>query len=155
MRVRDIMTSPVVTARPDTTVPAVAELLVRHRISAVPVLDDTDAVVGLVSEHDLLGKPGATAAEVMTTALVTVTEDALVDDVAHLLVDRRIGRVPVLSGGRLVGILSRADVVATLATEWVCRTCGEPVRGLGLPARCPRCQGAGERFVLQEQPPGP
>lgn len=154
VQARDIMTSPVITTSPGSTVVAVAELLVSHHISAVPVVDESGAPIGLVSEHDLLAKPGGTAAEVMTTALVTVTEEADIDDVRHLLVERRIRRVPVLAGGRLVGIVSRADVVATLATEWVCPVCGEPVRGLPLPPDCPRCHGAQDRFILQEQPPG-
>lgn len=154
MQVREIMTSPVISTSAEATVAALAELLVRHRISGVPVLDQAGSLVGVVSEHDLLAKPGDTAAEVMTTALVTVTEDAEVDDVRHLLVERRIGRVPVLAGGRLVGIVSRSDVVAILATEWVCRVCGEPVRGSPRPPGCPRCHGGQDRFVLQEQPPG-
>ena len=151
---REIMTTPVISTRPDAPLSAVAELLVRHRISGLPVLDEGEGLVGLVSEHDLLAKEGRTVEDVMTTALVTVTEDADIDDVRHLLVERRIHRVPVVSGGRVVGVISRGDVVATMATEWVCRVCGEPVRGAGAPAGCPRCHGAQHRFVLQEQPPG-
>jgi len=151
---KEIMTTAVISTRSDATLAAVADLLVRHRISGVPVLDEGEALVGLVSEHDLLAKEGRTAADVMTTALVTVTEDTDVDDVRHLLVERRIGRVPVVSGGRVLGIISRGDVVATMATEWVCRVCGESVRGAGAPAGCPRCHSAQDRFVLQEQPPG-
>jgi rubrerythrin len=91
---------------------------------------------------------------VMTTAVVSVTEDTDVADVRQLLVERRIRRVPVLAGGRLVGIVSRADVVAMMATEWVCTACGEPVRGERPPEVCPNCLGGGDRFTLQEQPPG-
>jgi CBS domain-containing protein len=153
-RVAEIMTAPVVTVPLDCLTGEIAKVLVRHRISAVPVVDETGAVAGLVSEHDLLAKTGAVAREVMTTAVVSVTEDTSVDDVRHLLVDRRFGRVPVLAAGRLVGIVSRGDVVALLATEWVCEVCGEPVRGERPPETCPRCLGSGERFTLQEQPPG-
>jgi CBS domain-containing protein len=148
------MTSPVVTVAPHTPTGQIAETLSRHRISAVPVVDGTGAVVGLVSEYDLLARTGRTAREVMTTAVVRVTEDTDIADVRQLLVDRRIRRVPVLAGGRLVGIISRADVVALMATEWVCQVCGEPVRGAGPPDACPKCLGGRERFVLQEQPPG-
>lgn len=148
------MTSPVVTVPLDCLTGEIAKVLGRHRISAVPVVDETGAVAGLVSEYDLLAKAGAVAREVMTTAVVSVTEDTSVDDVRHLLVDRRFGRVPVLAAGRLVGIVSRGDVVALLATEWVCEVCGEPVRGERPPETCPRCLGSGERFTLQEQPPG-
>jgi CBS domain-containing protein len=71
------MTSPVVTVTEDTPVPQVAAMLRARRISAVPVLDAAGAVVGLVSEYDLLARPGDTAAEVMTRAVVSVTEDTM------------------------------------------------------------------------------
>jgi CBS domain-containing protein len=153
-RAGEIMTTPVVTVPPDTPTGEVAETLGRHRISAVPVVDEAGGVVGLVSDYDLLAKPGRTARDVMTTAVVSVTEDTDVADVRHLLVDRRIRRVPVLAAGRLVGIVSRSDVVALMATEWVCQVCGEPVRGEQPPDVCPKCLGGGEGFVQQEQPPG-
>lgn len=153
-QVREIMTSPVVTVAVDTPTGQIAEVLGRHRISAVPVVDEAGAVVGLVSQYDLLAKVGAVARQVMTTAVVSVTEGTSVEDVRHLLVDRRFGRVPVLAGGRLVGIVSRSDVVALLVTEWVCGVCGEPVRGEHPPETCPKCHGGHEGFTLQEQPPG-
>ena len=111
-------------------------------------------VVGMVSEYDLLAKSGATARDVMTTAVVSVTEDTSIDDVRNLLVGQRIRRVPVLSGGRLMGIISRADVVVLMATEWVPEVCGESVRAAAPPEHCPKCQSGSDRFVLQEQPPG-
>lgn len=154
MKVKEIMTTPVVTAPADATPAAVAALLREHRISGVPVVDTAGAVVGLVSEYDLLARSGATAGEVMSTAVISVTEDTDVDEVRHLLVERRIHRVPVLAGGRLVGVVSRSDVVALLATEWVCQVCGEAVRGQQAPGSCPRCQAGAERFVLQDPDPG-
>jgi CBS domain-containing protein len=148
------MTAPVVTVGVDDPVPKIAATLNRHRISAVPVIDSDGAVVGLVSEFDLLARPaGGTAREVMTTAVITVTESTEVDDVRRLLVDRRIHRVPVVSAGSLVGIVSRADIVALLITEWVCRVCGESSRGEQAPALCPKCHSA-DAFVVQEQLPG-
>ncbi len=153
--VREIMTSPVVVAHREDPIAHIAATLKAHRISAVPIVDDDDGVVGLVSEYDLLANPdGRTAGEVMTTAVLSVTEDTDVDHVRSLLVDRRIHRVPVVSGGRLVGIVSRADIVALLVTEWVCPVCGESVRGENPPTGCPKCHGT-SAFVIQEQPPGP
>ncbi len=125
----EIMSSPVVTVPMDASRAAVAEVLTRHKISAAPVVDDAGALVGLVSEHDMLAKSGDTAAELMTTALISVSPDCSVSDLRHLLIERRIRRVPVLRDGRLVGIVSRGDIVATMLTEWVCQVCGEPVRG--------------------------
>ncbi|MEO6886670.1 MAG: CBS domain-containing protein [Jatrophihabitantaceae bacterium] len=149
-----IMSSPVITVPTGATRTQVADLLTGHRISAVPVIDDAGAVVGLVSEHDLLAKPNTQVVELMTTVVISVSPDCPLSDLRHLLVERRIRRVPVLHGGRLVGIVSRSDVVATMATEWVCQVCGESVRGDSPTGRCPKCHAAGEQFILQEQPPG-
>ncbi|HET7414814.1 MAG TPA: CBS domain-containing protein [Arthrobacter sp.] len=154
-RAAEIMSSPVVTASPSTSVADIATLLGRHRISAVPVVDDGGHVVGLVSEYDLLAKSGPTAAEVMTTAVVSVTGDTLITDVRQLLIEQRIRRLPVLQDGRLAGIVSRGDVVALLATEWVCGVCGEPFRGERPPDNCPKCHAGSDRFHFQEQLPGP
>lgn len=154
MKVREIMTSPVLTASVDDPVGEVAEILHKNRISAVPILDDQGAVVGLISEYDLLARSGQTAKDVMTTGVISVTADTDVDHVRHLLVDRRIRRVPVLSGQELVGIISRSDIVALLAMEWVCEVCGESVRGDRAPEECPRCHAPAQRFVHLEQSPG-
>lgn len=154
LRAGDVMTAPAITVPPAASLREVADVLTEHGFSGVPVVDDEGVVVGLVSEYDLLGRSGTTAADVMTTAVITVSADTLIEDVRHLLVDRRIRRVPVLSGGRLVGIVSRGDVVALMATEWVCDVCGEPVRGERPPEACPKCHAPADRFRLQEQPPG-
>ena len=148
------MTTRVVTVTPSTPVAVVAGLLRDNRISGVPVVDPGGAVVGLVSEFDLLAREGETAAEVMTGSVISVSEDTDVDDVRHLLVERRIRRVPVITGQRLAGIVSRGDVVALLTTEWACQVCGEAARGQHPPARCPKCHAASDRFVLQDACPG-
>lgn len=153
MKVKEIMTTPVVTVPAEAPASRVAALLREHRISGMPVVDASGAVVGLVSEYDLLARPGGIAGEVMSTAVISVTEDTDVDEVRHLLVARRIHRVPVLAGSRLVGIVSRADVVALLAPEWVCQVCGEAVRGQA-PTSCPKCQTGAEQFALQDPVPG-
>ncbi len=150
----EIMSRPVITVSAQATRAQIAETLTQHQISATPVVDDAGKVLGLVSERDLLAKPGADAAELMTTAVISITEDCPVSDIRHLLVERRIGRVLVLHDGGLVGVVSRRDVVATMAIEWVCQVCGEPARGDQPPAACPKCHADRERFVLQEQSPG-
>jgi CBS-domain-containing membrane protein len=142
-KVREVMTAPVVTVSVDDPVARIAATLNRHRISAVPVIDTDGAVVGLVSEYDLLARPAVgTAREVMTTAVITVTESTDVDDVRR-----------VLSAGKLVGIVSRADIVALLITEWVCRVCGESARREQPPLSCLKCHST-NAFVIQEQLPG-
>lgn len=154
MKVKEIMTAPVITVGRDATVPQIAALLRSRRVSAVPVVDGEGAVVGLVSEFDLLAREGATAADVMTTDVICVTEDTDVEEVRHLLVERRIRRVPVLSGGRMVGIVSRSDVMALLTTVWACGVCGEVTHGERPPARCPKCHADADRFTRQEAVPG-
>ncbi|HEY5358068.1 MAG TPA: CBS domain-containing protein [Streptosporangiaceae bacterium] len=155
MKVGEIMTTRVITVGEDTPVPQIATVLRENRISAVPVLGASGGVVGLVSEHDLLARTGKVARDVMTSSVISVTEDTNVDDVRHLLVERRIRRVPVLSAGRLAGIVSRGDVVALLTTEWVCEVCGEAARGQHPPARCPKCHAGPDRFAMQDPSPGP
>lgn len=161
MKVKEIMTTRVVTVSADTPVPAIARLLRENRISGIPVVGSDGAVIGLVSEYDLLAREGKTAAEVMTSSVISVSEDTDVDDVRHLLVERGIRRVPVMkwageAGGRqqLAGIVSRSDVVALLTTEWACQVCGEAARGSRPPSRCPKCHAGSDRFALQDAPPG-
>lgn len=97
------MTTPVVTTGLDASVEDIAQLLGRYHISAVAVVDPFGALAGIVTEYDLLAKQGSTAAVVMTTTVVTVTDDADVEEVRNLLVDQHVGQVPVLAGGRFVG----------------------------------------------------
>lgn len=150
----DIMSSPVFTVSPSASVKEIAGILGRRRISAVPVLEESGHVVGLVSEYDVLAKVGQTAAEVMSRRVISVSPDTPISDIRALLVDQRMGRLPVLDKGRLIGIVSRRDVVALLTTEWVCGKCGQPARGFEPPETCPTCGGTGN-FILQEQSPGP
>jgi len=149
-----VMTVPVITVGPDATVAQVAETLTSARISAVPVVDASGTVLGLVSELDLLARTGRTARDVMTTAVISVTTDTDIEQVRRILVGSQIRRVPVISSGRLVGILSRHDLVGRMV-EWACGVCGETVRGAHPPLVCPKCGGSEDRFALQEQPPGP
>jgi len=154
MKVREVMTRRVIRAEVDTPVADIARLLTENHISAVPITDKSGAVVGLVSEYDLLAKKGLVAGEIMTADVITVSEEANVDAVQHLLVERRVKRVPVMSGQELVGIVSRSDIVRLIAEEWICETCGEAARGDHRPDQCPKCAGPQSRFVKLEQSPG-
>ena len=144
MRARDVMTSTVVSVSPDMPTREVAKLLLDNGISAVPVVDEAGAPIGMVSEGDLIGRGASerearrdwwlemlaegtqlsptflaavrtTVRQVMIAPVVTVGEDALIDEVARLLEAHRIKRVPVVRDGRLVGIVSRADLLRALA----------------------------------------
>ena len=140
MKVGEIMTQNVHSVTDDAPVRDVARMLDRYRISGVPVCDGDGHMVGLISEFDLIAKPAArTAGEAMTRDVISVMEDTSVDEVRYLLVSRRIKRVPVLRGTRLVGIVSRADLVREIALTWVCQVCGDTERGKDPPNQCPSC----------------
>lgn len=147
MKARDLMTTSVVVVPPETPVAGVAELLASRGISAVPVTDADGRLLGLVTEGDLIRRlaeekrgplgwflglfgdsrkmadrfakaHGAKAADVMTSELVTVGEEAGVDEIARLMERHNIRRVPVLTDGKLAGIVSRADLLrAVLAPQ--------------------------------------
>lgn len=140
---RDLMAAHVVTVPPQTPVIAVARLLAERGISAVPVIDKAGVLKGVVTEADLIRRlagqedaprgwlaslfadpgaeadryartHGATAGDIMTEDLVTVTEEATATQIAHLMEERHIRRVLVTADGRLRGIVSRADLLRTL-----------------------------------------
>ena len=154
MKVKEIMTAPVVCTRANASIADVATLLARHKISAVPVTDEHGVIIGLVSEFDLLAKRGKHARDIMSPGIISVNEETDVADVRFLLIERRIRRVPVLSGQTLIGIVSRSDLVRQMAVQWYCDICGEPVRDEHPPEQCPKCAAPAARFAQDEHPPG-
>jgi CBS domain-containing protein len=115
MQAREIMTRKVITASPHLSIKELAMLLIRNQISGVPVADERGKIVGLVSEADLIAKKGKQVQSIMSSEVFSVTEEASVEEIAQLMTTRRIKRVPVMRDGRLVGIVSRADIVNTIA----------------------------------------
>jgi CBS-domain-containing membrane protein len=144
MLAKDVMTTPALAVTPDTDVQAVAELLLECRISAVPVVDEDGRVCGIVSEGDLINRAdagtrhrrswwlemlrgseeqardflrsrGRRVKDVMTSDVVAAAEDTPLADIAALLEKHRIKRVPVLRDGKIVGIVSRADLLQGFA----------------------------------------
>jgi CBS domain-containing protein len=133
--VKDVMTTRVLWVRPDAPFKEIAAVLRQNRISALPVLDEHNKVIGVVSEADLLvkqaldGAPGildgirhhrdqkkahgTTAGDLMTHPAVTTKPDETIADAAHLMYAFKVKRLPVVDpDGTLVGIISRADVLA-------------------------------------------
>src|SRR5271157_1313116 len=144
MRAMDVMTSEVITVDEDASVQAVAKLLAERGISAVPVADRENRVIGMVSEGDLLHRSetgterrrswwldmvastsqlagdyikshSGLVKDVMTRDVISVSDTTPVADIAIVLETNRIKRVPVLRDGKLVGIVSRANLVRALA----------------------------------------
>lgn len=138
MLAKDIMTTDVITVAPDEEVDHVARLLLDHRISASPVVDPDGRMLGMVSEGDLMRRAecgssrswwlalladktadftrtlGTRARDVMTRDVVTVDEETPIAEIARILEGKSIKRVPVLRDRRLVGIVSRSDVLRAL-----------------------------------------
>jgi CBS domain-containing protein len=117
MKAKHIMNRAVVTARPEMTVEEVRQLLVAHHISGLPVVDEQGQVIGVFSTTDAIAKSGGIVGEVMTAPAVTVDQECSIEEVATVLAAMDVNRVPVLHGGRLVGIISRADIVRYVATK--------------------------------------
>ncbi|HSM38425.1 MAG TPA: CBS domain-containing protein [Candidatus Limnocylindrales bacterium] len=142
MKVRDVMTDKVISVHPETPLKEVARSLAEHGISGVPVVDDDNRVLGVVSEADFLLKeqdqpqPGrsllfswvfdreegqrveaklhaTTAGACMSRPAITVETDRGLREAAALMTRHGINRLPVVDDGRLVGIVTRADLVGT------------------------------------------
>src|SRR5919202_4798551 len=142
----DVMTADPVTFRPETSVHEAAQSLAENRISGAPVVNDGGTIVGIVSEYDLIARAGSLVRDVMTRDVVSVPDTMPLDRVRAVLVARRLKRVPVVNAaGRLVGLISRADLVRELAYRWQCKRCGNLVRARRPPSGCSRC-GASDSF---------
>jgi CBS domain-containing protein len=156
MKVSDVMTPNVISVLPETPVHEIAEALIKNRISGVPVINAAGHLVGIVSEgdlmrrveigteqprsqwHDALLEPrlaasefvranGRKAKDVMTLEPFSATEEMSLSDAATLLEKNQIKRLPVVRGGRVVGIISRANLVRALAAI------GEAVTPMNVP----------------------
>lgn len=147
MLAREVMTRDVVTVNRAASVTDVARLLVEHKVSGLPVVDEEHHVVGMITEGDLIYKDkkvhmpafleilggviylenpqrivndlkkmtATKVAEVMTSKVYTVKEDATMEDIATIMVERQVNRLPVVDqAGKLVGIISRQDLVKAM-----------------------------------------
>lgn len=144
MRARELMSTPVVTIHPEASVKDVAELMVARSVSGIPVVDRAGSLVGIVSESDFMEKLEGTmedetetglprlltvvakvvdgtrkagarsVADLMTTRVVGAGPEVSVQDLVHLMITYDINRIPIVETGRLVGIVTRADILRTL-----------------------------------------
>lgn len=143
---KDIMTKKVITVKPHTKVEEIAKILSENNISGVPVVNEDNEVVGIVSEGDLIYQDkklhmpsfiqilggiiflesmkafekelkkiiGYKAEDIMEKDVITVAEDTPVDEIATIMIEKRVNRVPVVHNGKIAGIVARADIVRTL-----------------------------------------
>src|SRR5581483_799787 len=127
----------VISFKEDTPVDEVARTLTDNKITGAPVLAADGHVVGIVSEIDVVTKKGDTASDIMSPHVISVSEDTGIVEAAQLLAGERIRRVPVLARGKMVGLLSRSDVLEFFTrSHWSCRACGHWERGLQSPETC-------------------
>lgn len=128
MLVRDRMSSPAVTAAPDTVFRDALGLMRKHRFRRLPVVDEHDRLVGIVCEHDLMtaspARPGSLSVwelnrlqstvkirEIMTEDVVTTTPDTPIEDVARVMTDEKVGGMPVVDeDDRVIGVITETDV---------------------------------------------
>ena len=151
--VKDVMTRNVITFREDTTLEEITMTLASKHITGAPVVADEGHVVGIVSESDVFSKKGKLARDIMSPRVISVTEETGIDEAARLLIGERIRRVPVVRGGKMVGLLSRSDVLDFFAkTRWTCKICGWWERSLEKPARCYSCSSTD--LQLERADPG-
>ncbi|MET0675248.1 MAG: CBS domain-containing protein, partial [Bradyrhizobium sp.] len=144
MRAHQIMTRSVITIAPDATILEAAKTMLQHHVSGLPVVDAAGKLVGIVSEGDfirrseintqrkrgrwlkfLLGtgseatdyvrEHGRKVSEVMTSDPITVTEDATLEEIVNTMETNGVKRLPVMKGDKLVGIVSRANLLQAVA----------------------------------------
>ena len=145
MKVKDVMTTNVISVPPETTVLQAARLMLQHHISGLPVIDKTGTLVGILSEGDFLRRqetrtekrrsrwlefvmgPGRIAdeythshgknvGEVMTDIVRTIDEGAALEDVVRMMERYRIKRVPVTRGNKVVGIMTRSNIMHAMVS---------------------------------------
>jgi CBS domain-containing protein len=146
-KISDIMTKEVVKVRPDTRVRRIAQLMTDHGISGLPVVNNNDQLLGVVTEMDMIVRNtrfkipnfimildhiiyletpqqfqerlenmlGVTAGEIMTEGVTTIAPDATIEELSELMAEREINPIPVVENDRLVGIISRADIIRLMA----------------------------------------
>lgn len=146
MITKDIMTKEVISVKKDATIQQIAKILTENKISGVPVIDEDEQLIGIVTKKDLLYKDveprfpsyvevlggiifvdglrqyeeelkklvANTAGDIMTKDVATISEDVDVKKVAEIMVERGVNRLPVLKNKKIVGIVSRGDIVKSL-----------------------------------------
>lgn len=145
MRAHQIMTRPVITVSPEATIVEAANMMLKHHVSGLPVVDAAGKLVGIVSEGDFLRRSetdtqrrrgrwlsflfgqgssagdfvsehGRKVSEVMTPKPFTVTEDMPLADVVDLMESKNVKRLPVIRDGKLTGIVTRANILQAVAS---------------------------------------
>lgn len=115
MTAKDIMTRDIITVSPTMSVKNLAMTLIKNQISGAPVSSRNGALVGVVSEADIVAKKGKDVRAIMSKKIISVKEETPVEQIAQLMTTHKIKRLPVMRDNRVVGIVSRADIVSAIA----------------------------------------
>jgi CBS domain-containing protein len=146
---KDIMTKDVLSVRPDTSIEELSSILVKNEISGVPVVDDSGALYGIVTENDLISRnkrlhiptvvsfldaaiylesskkfeqevkrlTATRVGDICSRKVVTIAEDTTVTDIATIMTEKKAHLLPVLRGGKVVGIVGKRDMVKAVARQ--------------------------------------
>ncbi len=148
LKAKEIMTKDVITTNPGATVEELARLLIKHKISGVPVVDDAKNLIGIVTENDLISQnkrlhvptiirlfdafilfgsdrmkeeikkmSAITVSEICTKKVVSITEEASLEEIATIMSEKNIHLLPVLKDKIVVGIVGKADVISAMTHE--------------------------------------
>lgn len=146
LEAHDVMITDVPTTTIDTSVAELIAALENHDLGGMPVLDDEQKLIGMVTEYDIISKRGLTAGGIMSRGVITVQESAPVGELIELMGLHGVRQLPVVREGQLIGIVTRRELVRHYArTIWVCERCGAEEPGLLRPLKCPSCGGTAYR----------
>ena len=134
------MTTEIITTTPETAVETIADELRTRGYGGLPVIDENGYLVGMVSEYDVISKRGKTVRDIMSRGVISVGDEASAEQVTTLMGLHGIRRVPIVRDGKLVGLVTRSDLLRLYGLiRWTCQTCGDFERGLSKPDKCTRC----------------
>lgn len=150
---RDIMTTDVITVPADTSVESAARTMFERRISGLPVVDEEGRLAGVVTEFDVIARTGERVEDIMTRSVISVGEETDTEAIARMLIEQKVRRLPVVRDGKVIGIISRSDLIRLFAlTRWSCENCGYYTRGFERLDACPKCGSLS--IILEREPPG-
>lgn len=115
MIAKDLMTRDIISVRPTMPIKELAMTLIKNQISGAPVTARNGKIIGIVSEADLVAKKGKDVKSIMSKKVISIAEDTPVEQIAQLMTRHKIKRLPVINGEKVVGIVSRADIVNAIA----------------------------------------
>ena len=122
---KDIMTTQVICIHKDTPVFEAIKLMIENNITGIPVIEDDNTLIGIISEQDVLRlyntyekEKDRKVNDFMTQPAIHFDQNEYVIDICHCLMDNSIRRVPVTSNGKVVGVISRTDILKNILNSW-------------------------------------